>query len=89
MIRIDKGRVARLTAAIAVAAVVAVGIAASPAQARWDHRDDHHWGGGWHGGWSGGWYHAPPVVYGDPYRYGYYPPPGVGINVGGIHIGIR
>ena len=31
----------------------------------------------------------PPVVYGNPYSYGYYPPPGVGINLPGVHIGIH
>jgi hypothetical protein len=83
----DKARVARLAAGIATVAVVAFGIAASPAQARWGDRDWHH--DGWHSGWSGGYYGAPPVVYGNPYGYGYYPPPGVGINVGGVSIGIR
>jgi hypothetical protein len=85
---INKGRVARLVAGIALGAVVVLGIASSPAQANWGDRDWHH-GGGWHAGWSGGYYGAPPVVYGDPYAYGYYPPPGVGINVGGVGIGIR
>jgi hypothetical protein len=87
MICINKGRIARLAAGAAVAAVVGFGIAASPAQAHWGDRDWHH--GGYYGGWSGGYYRAPPVVYGDPYAYGYYPPPGVGINVGGVSIGIR
>jgi hypothetical protein len=82
---IDKARAARLVVGIAFAAVVAFGMTAGTAQARWDHRDDNHW----HGGWSGGYYGAPPVVYGDPYSYGYYPPPGVGINIGGVHVGIR
>jgi hypothetical protein len=85
---INKGRIARLAAGIAVGAVIAFGIAAGPAQARWGNRDSHH-DRGYHTGWSGGYYPAPPVVYGDPYSYGYYPPPGVGINVGGVHIGIR
>jgi hypothetical protein len=88
MICISKGWMARLAAGVAVAAVVSFGIAAaSPAQAHWGDRDWHH--GGYRGGWSGGYYRAPPVVYGDPYAYGYYPPPGVGINLGGIGIGIR
>jgi hypothetical protein len=86
---INKARAVRVVVGIAVSAVIAFGMAAGTAQARWDHRDEHHWNGGWHGGWSGGYYGAPPVVYGDPYSYGYYPPPGVGINVGGVHIGIR
>jgi hypothetical protein len=86
---IDKARAARVVAGIAVSAVIALGMTAGTAQAHWDQRDDHHWNGGWHGGWSGGYYGAPPVVYGDPYSYGYYPPPGVGINVGGVHVGIR
>jgi hypothetical protein len=88
MIWINKARSARLVAGIAVSTVIALGMTAGTAQAHWDHRDDNHYHG-WHGGWSGGYYGAPPVVYGDPYSYGYYPPPGVGINVGGVHIGIR
>jgi hypothetical protein len=84
---ISKGWIARLAAGVAVAAVVNFGIAASPAQAHCGDRDWHH--GDYHGGWSGGYYRAPPVVYGDPYAYGYYPPPGVGINLGGVSIGVR
>jgi hypothetical protein len=83
----NKTRIVRLATGIAASVVVALTIAASPAQAHWGNRDWHH--DGWHNGWSGGYWHAPPVVYGDPYAYGYYPPPGVGINLGGVHIGIR
>jgi hypothetical protein len=84
---IDKARVARLAAAVAISAVIGFGVTVGTAQARWDHRADH-WHG-YHHGWTAGYYAAPPVVYGDPYHYGYYPPPGVGINLGGVHIGIR
>ena len=86
--RFSKAGAARLAAGIAVSAIVAFGITAGTAQARWEHRDEHG-GGDWHHGWSGGYYAAPPVVYGDPYAYGYYPPPGVGINLPGVSIGIR
>ena len=85
---INKARAARLAAGIVVSAIVAFGMTAGTAQARWEHQDEHG-GRGYHHGWSGGYWGAPPVVYGDPYSYGYYPPPGVGINVGGVHIGIR
>lgn len=84
---ISKTRAARLAAGIAVCAVAALGMTAGTAQARWDH-PEHNWYG-YHHGWSGGYYGAPPVVYGDPYGYGYYPPPGVGINLPGVSIGIR
>ena len=77
----------RLTAGIAATAVIAFGLAATPAQAHWGDRDWHYHG--WHHGWSGGYWNAPPVVYGNPYAYGYYPPPGVGINLPGVSIGIR
>jgi hypothetical protein len=87
MTRINKGRVARLVAGIAVSAVVAFAMTAGSAQAYWDHPEhDYH---GWHHGWSGGYWAAPPVVYGDPYSYGYYPPPGVGIHLPGVSIGVR
>jgi hypothetical protein len=87
MIWINKARAARLVAGVAVAAFVGFGMTAGTANARWDHPEhDYH---GYHHGWSGGYYAAPPVVYGDPYSYGYYPPPGVGINLSGVHIGIR
>jgi hypothetical protein len=84
---INKARTAWLVAGIAVSAFVALGMTAGPAQARWGDRDYYH--GGYHHGWSGGYYGAPPVVYGSPYGYGYYPPPGVGINLPGVSIGIR
>jgi len=82
---INTARAARLAASVAVAAVVGFGITASTAQAYWDH--PHH---DYRYGWSGGYYGAPPVVYGNPYSYGYYPPgPGIGINLPGVSIGIR
>jgi hypothetical protein len=83
----NKTSAVRLTAAIAVSAVVAFGMTAGTASARWDH-PEHDWHG-YHHGWSGGYWGAPPVVYGDPYSYGYYPPVGVGINLPGVSIGIR
>ena len=86
----NKAGAARLMAGIAVSAVVAFGMTAGTAQARWEHHDEYEHGGHeWHHGWSGGYYRAPPVVYGDPYSYGYYPPPGVGIRLPGVSIGIR
>jgi len=84
---INKARVARLVAGIAVSAFVAIGMNVGTAQARWDH-PDHDWHRS-HYGWSGGYWGAPPVIYGSPYAYGYYPPPGVGINLPGVSIGIR
>ena len=89
---INKARAARLVASVAVAGIVAIGMTAGTAQARWDeHRDEHRDG---HRGWSGGYWGAPPVVYGSPYSYGYYPPPtvygpGIGINLPGVSIGVR
>ncbi|HZK92229.1 MAG TPA: hypothetical protein VFC56_18980 [Stellaceae bacterium] len=87
---------ARLIAGTVVAVVLALGFTAGPAHARWDeHRDEHRSEHReWHRGWSGGYWGAPPVVYGNPYRYGYYPPaavygPGIGINLPGVSIGIR
>ena len=85
---INKARATRLVAGIAVSAVVALAMTAGTAQARWGDDRDHDWRG-YHHGWSGGYYRAPPVVYGSPYSYGYYPPPGVGINLGGVGINIR
>jgi len=85
---------AGLTAGIAVSALLALGALAAPANADWNdnHRGNHH-------NWNGGYYHAPPVVYGSPYRSGYYgspyyyPPvvyaPGIGISLPGVNIGIR
>jgi hypothetical protein len=77
----------RLAAGIAVTASLALGASAGTASAHWDHPDARYHG--WHHGWSGGYWGAPPVVYGSPYSYGYYPPPGVGINLPGVAIGIR
>jgi hypothetical protein len=85
---------AKLGAGFAISAILALGSFATPASADWDgyHRDYNQ-------NWNGGYYRAPPVVYGSPYGGGYYgspyysPPvvygPGVGINLGGIGIGIR
>ena len=80
----------RLGAAIAASAALVLALSAVPASARWEH--EHHDGG--HRGWSGGYWGAPPIVYGSPYSYGYYPPPvaygpSVGINLPGVSIGIR
>jgi len=85
---------AKLGAGIAISALLALGTFAAPASADWN--GDH---GGYHHNWNGGYYHAPPVVYGSAYGNGYYgspyyaPPvvygPGIGINLGGIGIGIR
>lgn len=97
---ISKGRLlAKLAAGVAFAGTLAIGAFATPANAEWDghyrnygYDHDHYY--------NGGYYTAPPVVYGSPYGgayYGapaYYPPPlvygpGIGINFGGIGIGIR
>jgi len=84
---------AKLAVGLAVTAILALGTFAAPANAEW--RGDYHG----YNGWNGGYYNAPPVVYGSPYGSGYYgspyyaPPvvygPGVGINLGGVSIGIR
>ena len=86
---------AKLAAGIAITAMLVLGAFSAPANAEWDgrhHDRDNHY-------YNGGYYAAPPVVYGSPYGgayYGspYYPPPvvygpGIGINLGGIGIGIR
>jgi hypothetical protein len=87
---------AKLLGGLAISAVLVLGTFAGSAHAEWrdgDHRDYHH-------NWNGGYYNAPPVVYGSPYGNGYYgapgyyaPPvvygPGIGINLGGVGIGIR
>ena len=85
---------ARLIGGLAISALLVIGTFATPASADWN---DHH--NGYHHNWNGGYYNAPPVVYGSPYGNGYYgspyyaPPvvygPGIGINLGGIGIGIR
>ena len=85
---------AKLAGGLALSAVLALGAFVAPAHAEWrdgDHRG-HNWGGGY--------YRAPPVVYGSSYGSSYYgapgyyaPPvvygPGIGVNLGGIGIGIR
>jgi hypothetical protein len=86
---------AKLAGGFAISAMLALGTFATPAYADWDgyHHGNNHY-------YNGGYYRAPPVVYGSPYGssyYGspyYYPPPvvygpSVGINLGGIGIGIR
>jgi hypothetical protein len=84
----------KLAGGIAISALLALATFGVPAHADWrgDRGDYHH-------NWNGGYYHAPPVVYGSPYGNGYYggsyyPPPvvygpAVGINLGGVGIGIR
>jgi hypothetical protein len=86
-----RGWSAKLIASVALGAVLVLGVSAVPASARWDHDNGY---GGYNRGWSGGYYRSPPVVYGSPYRYGYYPPPvvygpGIGVNLPGVSIGIR
>ena len=87
---------ANVAAGFAISAVLTLGAFAVPANAesygRHHDRDYNHY-------YNGGYYAAPPVVYGSPYGgtyYGspYYPPPvvyapGIGLNVGGVGIGIR
>lgn len=83
----------KLGAGFAIAAILALGSFAGSADAQYRSRDYYH------NYYNGGYYRAPPVVYGSPYRGGYYgnpyyyPPPviygpGIGINLGGIGIGI-
>jgi hypothetical protein len=86
---------AKLAAGLAIAAILAVGTFSGSANAR-DYRGHYY---------NGGYYRSPPVVYGSSYGNGYYgngyygspyyyPPPvvygpSIGINLGGIGIGIR
>ena len=88
---------AKLAAGLAITALLALGTFAGSANAEVRrvvaHRAYHH------PVRHGGHYRAPPVVYGSPYRGGYYgrpyyaPPvvygPGVGIALPGLSIGIR
>jgi hypothetical protein len=55
---------AKLAAGFAIAAILALGSFAGSA----DARPYHHY-------YNGGYYRAPPVVYGSPYRGGYYGSP--------------
>jgi len=100
---------AGLAAGLAISAFFAVGTFAVPAKADGDrgyHRGgEYHayrgyrgWNRGWNRGWSGGYYRAPPIIYGSPYYYPYYPrrryyPPPIvydpGIYVPGISVQIR
>ena len=81
----------KFAAGLAISALLALGSFAGSAEAQYRHHYRHYY--------NGGYYRAPPVVYGSPYRnsyYGnpyYYPPPvvygpSIGINLGGIGIGI-
>lgn len=87
---------AKLGAGIAISALLALGSFATPASADWDGYNRSYY----HHNWNGGYYRAPPVVYGSSYYGGgyygspYYAPPvvygpSIGINLGGIGIGIR
>ncbi len=83
-------------ACIGLSALLAAAMFAAPASARWGEHDNgnHGYDNGHHEGrdWNGnGYYRAPPVVYGTPYQYGYYPPPvvyGPGVSMPGITIQI-
>ena len=55
---------AKLAAGLAISALLAVGTLAAPANAR----AYYHY-------YNGGYYRAPPLVYGSPYRGGYYGSP--------------
>ena len=55
---------AKLAAGLAISAILALGTFAGSADAR-----------GYHHYYNGGYYRAPPVVYGSPYRGGYYGSP--------------
>ena len=88
---------AKLAMGFVISAILALGTFAGSADAQYpQYYRGHHY--------NGGYYRAPPVVYGSPYGnsyygsgyYGspyYYPPPvvygpGIGINLGGLGIGI-
>ena len=83
---------AKLMGGVTISTLLALGAFATPASADWNGEHRYH-------NWNGGYYHAPPVVYGSPYGYGYYgspyyaPPvvygPGIGISLPGISIGIQ
>jgi hypothetical protein len=78
---------AKLTVGFAISAILALGIFAGSADAQYRQRYNGHY-------YNGGYYRAPPVVYGSPYRGGYYgsyynAPPVIYLNLGGIGIGIR
>ena len=86
----------KLGAGFAIAAIIALGSFTGSADAQYRSR---HYYNNYNHYYNGGYYRAPPVVYGSPYRGGYYgspyyyPPPvvygpGIGINLGGIGIGI-
>jgi len=76
-----------------VLGAIALSALASPASARWDgngrwHEDDRWEGRGRDNGYdryyNGYRYRAPPVIYGTPYNYGYYPPPVIYDNTPGF-----
>jgi hypothetical protein len=82
---------AKLAAGFTIVALLALGTFAGSAEAQYRHQNHYY---------NGGYYRAPPMVYGSPYGNGYYgnpyyyPPPvvygpSIGINLGGIGIGIR
>ena len=81
---------AKLAAGFAIGAILALGSFVGSADAQYYRHYGHYY--------NGGYYRAPPVVYGSPYYGNYYgnpyyaPPvvygPGIGINLGGIGIGI-
>jgi hypothetical protein len=83
---------AKLATGLAIAAILAVGTFAGSANAQYNHYYNGQY-------YNGPYYNAPPVVYGSPYRNGYYgspyyaPPvvygPSIGISLPGVNIGIR
>jgi hypothetical protein len=81
---------AKLGAGFAIAAILAVGTFVESADAQYNYNGQYY---------NGGYYNAPPVVYGSPYRTGYYgspyyaPPvvygPSIGISLPFVNIGIQ
>jgi len=83
---------AKLAGGIAISALLALGAFATPASAQYNHYYNGQY-------YNGQYYNAPPVVYGSPYRNGYYgspyyaPPvvygPSIGISLPFVNIGIQ
>ena len=76
-----------------VLGAIALAALASPASARWDGNGQWHEDDRWEGRgrdnnydryYNGYRYRSPPVIYGTPYNYGYYPPPVIYDNTPGF-----
>jgi hypothetical protein len=82
-----RSRTVTFAAGLVLAALFGLGTFTGSADAQWRERGH----GNYRHNWNGGYYRAPPVIYGSPYRGGYYgapyyyPPPvvygpGIGLN---------